>query len=123
MLHVGPALLLLQPARLRHHVHVLHGLHHGHVHVPRAPGHDDLQATLLPSCHTAKNEPLPLYSSAGAQVAYQDIISGSSLIHVLPRQLVLLLSSIATTVSWFVFRKEDWSWILQVLRYLQFQQY
>ena len=30
------------------------------------------------------------------------------------RQLVLLLSSIATTVSWFVFRKEDWSWILQV---------
>jgi len=29
------------------------------------------------------------------------------------RQLVLLLSSIATTVSWFVFRKEDWSWILQ----------
>ena len=121
MLHVGPALLLLQPARLRHHVHVLHGLHHGHVHVPRAAGHDDLQATLLPSCHTAKNEPLPLYSSAGAQVAYQDIISGSSLIHVLPRQLVLLLSSIATTVSWFVFRKEDWSWILQVLRFLQFQ--
>lgn len=48
-------------------------------------------------------------------------ISGSSLIHVLPRQLVLLLSSIATTVSWFVFRKEDWSWILQVLRFLQFQ--
>merc|ERR1712055_815812 len=29
------------------------------------------------------------------------------------RQLVLLLTSIATTVSWFVFRKEDWSWILQ----------
>ena len=27
---------------------------------------------------------------------------------------MLLLSSIATTVSWFVFRKEDWSWILQV---------
>merc|ERR1711953_202895 len=27
--------------------------------------------------------------------------------------LVLLLSSIATTVSWFLFRKEDWSWILQ----------
>ena len=43
------------------------------------------------------------------------------MIHVSPRQLVLLLSSIATTVSWFVFRKEDWSWILQVLRFLQFQ--
>ena len=68
VLHVGPALLLLQPARLRHHVHVLHGLHHGHVHVPRAAGHDDLQAALLPSCHTAKNEPLPLYSTTRAQV-------------------------------------------------------
>merc|ERR1712192_107911 len=65
--HACPPLLLLQPARLRHHVHVLHRLHHGHVHVPRAPGDDDLQNALLPSYHTAKNQPLPLYSSTRTQ--------------------------------------------------------
>jgi hypothetical protein len=30
------------------------------------------------------------------------------------RQLCLLLLSIATVVVWFIFRKENWSWILQV---------
>merc|ERR1719188_438037 len=29
------------------------------------------------------------------------------------RQLVLLSASIAASVTWFVFRKEDWAWILQ----------
>ena len=70
VLHVSPALLLLQPARLRHHVHVLHGLHHGHVHVPRAACDDDLQIALLPCYHTAKNEPLPLHSATRTQVKF-----------------------------------------------------
>jgi len=30
------------------------------------------------------------------------------------RQLFLLLLSIATVIVWFLFRKENWSWILQV---------
>ena len=29
------------------------------------------------------------------------------------RQFLLLAGSIATSVTWFVFRKSDWSWILQ----------
>ena len=29
------------------------------------------------------------------------------------RQLFLLLASISTAATWFVFRKEDWSWIIQ----------
>ena len=29
------------------------------------------------------------------------------------RQFLLLLASIATSATWFVFRKSDWSWIIQ----------
>jgi hypothetical protein len=39
------------------------------------------------------------------------------------RQLFLLILSIATVIVWFVFRKENWSWILQVTKsFLQFFQ-
>ena len=31
------------------------------------------------------------------------------------RQFLLLAASIATSVTWFVFRKTDWSWVLQVI--------